>query len=79
MRVQNEDEKSSGNRSKFLFWASLALLALAIFVALASVDFVTQATEGVWMIAVAIFIGIVVRILQAQSHHWQSNDAGKTE
>ncbi len=79
MRVQNEDGKSSGNRSKILFWASVGLLALAIFIALASVDLVSGATEGVWTIAFAIFIAIVVRILQAQSHHWQSNDNGKTE
>ena len=79
MRVQNEDEKSSGNWSKFLFWASLALLALAILMAFGSSGLVSGATEGVWMMAAAIFIAIVVRILQAQSHHWQSNDAGKTE
>ena len=79
MRVQNEDEKNRGNWSKFLFWVSIALLALAILMALGSSGSVSGATEGVWMMAAAIFIAIVVRILQAQCHHWQSNDAGKTE
>lgn len=58
-----------------------ALILLAIALAVFGAGKVTQATLGVGLIALAIFVAVLARIAQAADHHaelrrWRDQDRG---